>query len=158
MRRAVLCAAVLALAVPAAAAGLLPRQGVLVPGHSLGGVRLGERQAQVAAALGRFHGVCEGCARPTWYFTYGPFDKHGLGVEFSRGRVSAVYTLWRPAGWHGPTGLRLGAFDGQITAVVGPLVVADCEGYEALVADTGRARTAYFVVDGRLWAFGLFRR
>jgi hypothetical protein len=158
MRRALLCAAVLALAAPAAAAGTLPRQGVLVPGRSLAGIRLGDRGAQVTAALGSFHGVCRGCARTTWYFTYRPFDKHGLGVEFSRGRVSALYTLSRPAGWHGPSGLRLGAVDAQVTEVVGPLVVADCSGYHALVADAASARTAYYIVNGRLWAFGLFRR
>ena len=35
----------------------------------------------------------------TWYFNYRPFDQHGLAVELTDGRVSAVYTLWQPAGW-----------------------------------------------------------
>jgi hypothetical protein len=157
MRRAALCAAgFLALAAPAHAPAALPRHGVLVPGRSLGGVRLGETAARVAAELGA-HGVCRGCARTTWYFTYRPFDEHGLGIELTRGRVSAVYTLWRPAGWHGPHGIALGGYDAQVTAQAGPLVPVACAGYRALVSDTKGGDTAYYLVDGRLWAFGLFR-
>ena len=156
MRRATLCAAVLALVAAMPASAALPLRGVLVPGQSLGGVRLGESATQVAS-LG-FHGVCRGCTATTWYFTYRPFDKHGLGVELSRGRVSAVYTLWRPAGWHGPPGVSLGASNGQVTSVVGPLVVIYCTSYQALVADGPSSRTAYYIVDGRLWGYGLFPR
>ena len=87
--------------------------GALVAGSSLGGVRLGEPAAQVRAALGGSYGVCSGCARPTWYFTYRPFAQPGLGVELTGGRVSAVYTLWQPSGWHGPQGLVLGALRGR---------------------------------------------
>ncbi len=80
-----------------------------MPGHSLGGIRLGETTHDVRAALGRRFGVCNDCARPTWYFTYKPFDSHGLAVEFDQRRVSAVYTLWKPPGWRATNGLRLGA-------------------------------------------------
>ena len=158
MRRASACAALLLLCAAGPAAAALPRSGTLLPGRSLGGVRLGEPAAQVRASLGRSYGVCRGCATTTWYFTYKAFDQHGLAVELGGGRVSAVYTLWQPAGWHGPNGIRLGAYDAQITASAGPLVPVACGGYRALVADTGSARTAYYLVDGRLWAFGLFRR
>src|SRR5262245_5440386 len=148
--------AVLVLAAPAAAG--LPRGGTLVPGQSLGGVRLGESQSSVRATLGRFDGVCRGCRRKTWYFTYGEFDKHGLAVEFERGLVSGVYTLWRPAGWHGPRGLTLGATPLEVHRKVGTLRTVVCSGYNALVRDTAHARTVYYVFNGRLWGFGLFRR
>jgi hypothetical protein len=69
MRRALVCATVIALAAAASAAASLPRTGVLVAGSSLAGVRLGEPAAQVRAALGGSYGVCRGCVRPTWYFT-----------------------------------------------------------------------------------------
>jgi hypothetical protein len=121
-------------------------------------VRLGESAARVTATLGSFRGVCRGCPRTTWYFTYRPFDDRGLGVELTRGRVSAVYTLWRPSGWRGARGIALGDFDGEVTAKAGPLVPVGCVGYRALVADTASGRTAYYLVNGRLWAFGLFRR
>jgi hypothetical protein len=157
MRNAVLCAILLALATAVPAAASLPPYGSLVPGTALGGVRLDEPAASARGALG-FHGVCRGCARPTWYFTYKPFDRHGLGVELTRGRVSAVYTLWQPAGWTGPRGLALGAFQGAITAAAGTLIPIQCDGYQALVRDAAHTRTAYYVYDGKLWGFGLFAR
>jgi hypothetical protein len=157
MRRVLACASVITLAVAAPAAGALPRAGTLVPGSSLGGVRLGEQAAQVRAALGGFFGVCSDCSRTTWYFTYRPFDSRGLGVELTKGRVTAVYTVWQPEGWHGPQGLVLGQQASLVDARLGKLLPVTCAGYSALVADTRAARTAYYVVNGRLWGFGLLR-
>ena len=145
----------LALAVPAAAG--LPRAGTLVAGVSLGGVRLGSTMHAVRAALGRRFGVCNNCTRPTWYFTYKPFDAHGLAVEFEHGRVVGVYTLWKPAGWRATNGLRLGATPLQVHRRAGPLRTITCNGYDALVADRRGSRTAYYLYDGSLWGFGLFR-
>ena len=121
MRRALACAAVLALAAAASAAARAPAPGRARRRHARSaGVRLGEPAAQVQAALGGSFGVCRGCARPTWYFTYRPFDQQGLGVELTGGRVSAVYTLWQPPGWHGPKGLVLGASEDAVNARLGP--------------------------------------
>ena len=155
MSRTLACAAVLLLCAAAPAAAALPARGVLVPDRSLGGVRLGETAAQVRAALGHSYGVCRGCARTTWYFTYRVFDDRGLAVELTQGRVSAVYTLWQPPGWHGPRGLGLGAPQGQVLAVGGTLLPIACAGYQALVRDRGATRTVYYVVDAKLWGFGL---
>jgi hypothetical protein len=140
----------------AAVIGALPHAGVLVPGRSLAGVRLGEPAAEVRAALGA-HGVCSGCARTTWYFNYRRFTQPGLAVELSGGRVSAVYTIWRPSGWHGPSGLALGAVEGQVTKLAGRVVPVACPDYTALVRDAAGARTVYYVVNGKLWGFGLMR-
>jgi len=148
-------AAALALAAPAAAG--LPRTGVLVPGSSLGGVRLGESPDAVRATLGSFYGRCTDCARPTWYFTVARFDKHGLAVEFTGRRVSAVYTLWEPPGWRTTTGLRLGASPLAVHRHVGFIQTFTCPGYDALVDDSRRVRTAYYLYQGSLWGFGLFR-
>jgi hypothetical protein len=140
----------------AAAAVSLPHAGVLVPGHSLAGVRIGETAAQVQTALGA-HGTCTGCATTTWYFTYGPFTQSGLAVELMGGRVSAVYTIWQPPGWHGPRGMRIGAPEVEVAARAGPVVPFNCPGYIAYVVDVGRVRTAYYIVNGQLWGFGLVR-
>lgn len=158
MRRSLLASAVVALAVAAPAAASLPRAGVLVPERSLGGVRLGESPAAVRAALGTFYGTCRGCARRTWYFTYKPFDRRGLAVEFTGGKVSGVYTLWRPAGWHGPHELGFGSSVLAVHHLAHASRAATCTDYEALARDSGHARTAYYLVGGRLWGFGLFRR
>lgn len=158
MRRSLIGAAVAALVLAASAAASLPKGGALLPGRSLGGVRLGESAHGVRAALGNFYGTCRGCRRRTWYFTYRPFDKRGLAVEFEQGRVSGVYTLWQPAGWHGPHGLRLGAKPLAVHRLAGTLHTITCSGYDALVRDSSGARTVYYVFAGRLWGFGLFHR
>jgi hypothetical protein len=152
MRIALLCALLL-VAAPASAA--LPKAGALVPGRSLGGVRLGETTPKVRAALGNSYGVCRSCAVTTWYFTYRPFDRHGLAVELVGGRVSGLYTIWKPNGWRTPAGLRLGASEADLQQLAGPLVPIVCSGYEARVRDGGDVRTVYYVLRGRLWGFGL---
>src|SRR3954451_15616524 len=126
------------------AAAALPRAGAFVPGRSLGGIQLGETAAQVKETLGTDFGVCRGCATTTWYYTYRRFDQHGLAVELSGRRVSAVYTLWRPAGWTGPRGLALGAVEAQVTELGGATVPVTCTGYTARVRDETRARTVYY--------------
>src|SRR5438270_4182832 len=117
-------------------AASLPQAIVLVPGRSLAGVRLGETAAHVRAHLGGDFGVCRGCATTTWYFTYRRFDNKGVGVELTRGRVSAVYTLGRPPGWTGPGKLGLSAIEGEVTATVGGVVPIACTGYTALMNGT----------------------
>jgi hypothetical protein len=155
MRRAIAVAALLSiLAAAPSAVAALPRAGTLVPGRSLGGVRLGEPAGAVRAALGRFYGVCRGCARSTWYFTYGRFDQHGLAVELARGRVSALYTLWQPAGWKRDDGLALGADSAEVTRGVAMLSI-ECGDYSVLARDAKGVRTAYYVVGSQLWGFGL---
>jgi hypothetical protein len=158
MRRSLATSAVAALVLAAPAGAGLPKAGTLVPGRSLGGIRLGESPRAVRGALGRFYGTCRDCPRSTWYFTYRPFGKQGLAVEFERGRVSAVYTLWRPAGWHAPGKLRFGATPLAVHVLAHASRTVACRGYEALVRDTAGARAAYYLFGGHLWGFGLFRR
>jgi hypothetical protein len=158
MSRVLACAAIALLCFAGPAAAALPRPGTLVPGVSLAGVRLNDTEAHVLALVGRSYGVCRGCARTTWYVTYRPFERHGLAVEFTAHRVSAVYTLWQPKGWSSRDGLTLGSAEGQVTTVAGPLIPVACTGYSALVRDGRVARTAYYVVGGRLWGFGLLGR
>lgn len=158
MRRRLLCTAVAALVLAAPAAAGLPRAGALAPGRSLGGVHLGETGHAVRASLGTFYGTCRSCLSRTWYFTYRKFDRHGLAVEFEGRRVSAVYTLWQPHGWHSKRGLRLGAKPLTVHERAGSLRTIVCAGYDALVRDAGRTRTVYYVYGGHLWGFGLFSR
>jgi hypothetical protein len=156
MRSLAICAAALVVTASAAAAAL-PPTGIFVPGRSLGGIRLGESAPAVRAALGSSYGVCSRCATTTWYFTYKRFDQHGLAVELTRGRVSAVYTLWMPPGWRTAAGLRLGDVEGQLTSSAGPLISVACLGYDARVADGTHVRSVYYVAEGKLWGFGLLR-
>ena len=155
MRLAAAAAAVLALAAPAAAAP--PGAGVLVPGRSLGGIELGATEAEVERRWGRAYGVCRGCDAETWYFNYFAFQPRGAGVELRGGRVAAVFTLYQPLGWRTTRGLALGDSVARVTSVYGALVRRECVGYSVLELPSRRAVTAFYVLDDRLWAFGLFR-
>jgi hypothetical protein len=154
-RLAAAIAAALFFAVPAAAAP--PTAGVLVPGRSLGGIELGATEAEVERRWGRAYGVCRGCAAKTWYFNYFAFQPRGAGVELRRGRVAAVFTLYQPPGWRTTRGLVLGDSVAHVTSVYGALVRRECGGYAVLVLPGRGATTGFYVLDDRLWAFGLFR-
>jgi hypothetical protein len=148
-------AAVLALATGAAASP--PRAGIVVPGTSLGGIRLGTTTAAVARRWGRRFGICRGCRETTWYFNYAAFQPVGAGVSFRDGRVDALFTLWSPPGWRTTKGLVVGDDVTRITVLYGALDRRDCADYYTLVLPGRGAVTEFYVVDERLWGFGLSR-
>ena len=141
--------ALLALAVT------LPHVGVLVPGTSLGGIRLGETKAQVERAWGREHGTCRNCPAPTWYFNVKRFEPVGAGVSFRQGRVERVFTLWAPPGWHTSRDLTIGDPEARATSLYGVLLTTTCVGYDALALPHGAG--TIFVKDGVVWGFALSR-
>jgi hypothetical protein len=133
----------------------LPHNGVVVPGRSLGGVRLGATKAQVQKAWGPRYGVCRGCARPTWYFTYKKFEPQGAGVSFRAGRAESLFTIWSPPGWHTDRGLRVGDPEARITRIYGTLPRAECGTYSAFVLRRRRTDTQFYVYKQEIWGFGL---
>ena len=154
MRLALVIAAALALAAaPAAAAP--PTPGVLLPGTSLGGLSLGATKAEVESAWGRAYGRCRGCARETWYFNYYAFQPRGAAVEFRRDRVAAIFTLYQPPGWRTRLGVELGDRAERVRAIYGTLTRLECGAYSALLLPRRGTLTAFYVLEGRLWAFGL---
>ncbi|MGB2951795.1 MAG: hypothetical protein WBB74_00225 [Gaiellaceae bacterium] len=108
-------------------------------------------------AWGRGHGRCSDCREPTWYFNYEAFTPEGAGVAFTKGRVVAVFTLWSPHGWRTTKGLRLGDDENRITELFGPLVPLGCGDYSAYSFHRGGALNALYVLDGKVWGFGLSR-
>jgi hypothetical protein len=155
--RMVLAAAVAAvLALPAAAAQR-PDGGVLVPSRSFDGLRLGAGTDAIETRWGTRHGRCRDCRRTTWYFNTRPFHRQGVGVELRGGRAVAFFTLWQPPGWRTNRNLRLGDPVARITQVYGALPRLACGTYHAFTLETARTLTAFYVVDGKLWGFGLMR-
>ena len=142
----------LALALAAA----LPQSGTVVPWHSLGGVELGMKPAQVERVWGTHHGLCRGCAQQTWYFNYEPYHPEGAAVRFRNGRVDAVWTLWKPPGWHLGT-IQVGAPAESLTGRWGALVTVPCGSYEARILTKGGVTTVIYVYADQVWAFGLSR-
>jgi hypothetical protein len=145
------------LALAGAASAAPPGAGVLVPGRSLGGIELGATKAAVERSWGRAYGICKGCRHETWYFNYYAFQPRGAGVELRAGRVAAVFTLYQPAGWHTDRGLRLGDAETRVMSLYGALVRRRCGGYSVLMLPGPTATTSFYVLDDRLWAFGLSR-
>jgi hypothetical protein len=135
-----------------ALAGHGPR--VLVPGTSLGGIRIGDPPARVATLWGTRHGVCRKCGTTTWFFNERPFEPQGLGVTFRRRRVAAVFTLWQPNGWKTSSGLATGDASVAIAATYGALPIVPCPGYDTYLL--GRT-TRIYVRDDTVWGFGLTR-
>lgn len=146
----------LALALATAAIAKPPPAGVLIPGKSLGGVRLGMTPAQVRASWGSDFGRCRGCRHTTWYYNYAPFTPKGAGVEIRGGRVAAVFTLWAPSSWHTPRRLRIGDPAARVTQLYGALPQVHCAGYDALTMP-GSTTTSFFIREGNVWGFGLSR-
>ena len=136
---------------------LLPKQGVLVTGKSLGAVRLGMTPAQVQTLWGTRFGRCRGCAQPTWYFNYRRFHPEGAAVRFRRGHVDAVWTLWSPPGWRTRSGMKLGVPALEVNVRFGALVTIQCGSYRALILTRGDVTTSFYVYGQKLWGFGLGR-
>lgn len=110
----------------------LPQHGVLAPGQHLGGVRLGQTQAQVKARWGSRYTRCAVCTRPTWLYSYPSRSSTGAAVSFRNGRVAAVFTLGVPRGWRTSGGVALGDPADKVHAVYGSLPWSRCIGYGAV--------------------------
>jgi hypothetical protein len=153
----VVAVAALALAGTAAAGSHPPDQGVLVPGVSLGGARLGWTTAQVEALWGRAEGHCRSCRRETLYFNRYAFRPQGVGVELTRGRVDAIFTLWAPAAWRTSLGLRIGEPLIRVAATYPASIHTTCGGYDAYALLGSKAQSVVYVLDGNVWGFGLLQ-
>jgi hypothetical protein len=135
----------------------LPQHGVVVPGKTFAGLRLGATAADVRAAWGPWFGRCRNCARPTWYFTYKKFEPQGAGVAFRDGAASAFFTTWSPPGWRTNRGLTIGDPAARVTELYGVLPRIECGTYVALVLRRGRADTQFYLYREQVWGFGLSR-
>lgn len=157
VRRGLIVMALIVTGFPGDLIAAPPDAGVLVPGRSLGGVRLGWTLRQVEGAWGTEHGRCRSCSATTVYFNRVPFRPEGAGVTLRRGRVVTIFTLWAPRAWHTDRGLYVGEPEHRVRATYTIARRARCAGYEGLELQVGPARTVVYVVDGKVWGFGLSR-
>jgi len=148
---------VLGLALAPTSVATPPAAGLVVPGKSFGGLSLGATPVQVRAAWGSRFGVCRDCRARTWYFNQRKFYPEGVGVTFRRGRVVALFTVWSPPGWRTNRGLRINDPTVRISGLYGTLLRVNCGTYAAITLRRGRTTTSVYVVDERVWGFGLSR-
>jgi hypothetical protein len=156
----------LALALPqhtASSAGVtLPLRGVLVPGKSLAGVRLGDSVNTVTSAWGKRYRVCATCnertsGRKTWFYTYlTNAQSLGAAVTFGKqGKVVAVFTLGSPAGWRTQEGLQLGEQIDRVQDLYGTLNWRVCIGYGALSMRKPGIVTSIYTNGEAVYGFAL---
>lgn len=158
-------ALVLALALPGShaapatpvATAALPAKGVLAPGQSLGGVRLGDTVAVVKRRWGSRYELCRVCARTTWMYTYRTGRLSGVAVSFRSGRVSAIFTLGAPRGWRTPQGLALGDPTAAALHLYRGLAWNRCIGYGALSMRRPGVVTSIYTFGESVYGFALTR-
>jgi hypothetical protein len=134
----------------------IPAKGVLAPGLSLGGVKLGDTAASVRARWGSRYETCRVCARQTWLYTSGG-RRTGAAVSFRTGRVSAVFTLGAPAGWTTAQGLKVGDDTRVALDLYGSFAWRGCIGYGALSKRAPGVVTSIYTFGDAVYGFALTR-
>jgi len=136
--------------------GTFPVDGVLVRGKSLAGVRLGDTEAEVRSLWGRKFTVCQGCRPTTWFYWSPTGDPFGAGITFRHGRVTAVFTLGTPEGWHTSDGIRIGQLLQRFNDP-GDATTPACNGYGAISTRTGETVTSILTSGQAVYGFALTR-
>jgi len=137
----------------------LPPRGILHPGKSLAGVKLGDTMARVKQLWGSDYKVCQGkqCPYPTWYYIYPKGEPLGASVRFRNGRVVTIFTLGSPIGWRTAEGLIIGEQVDRITQLYGKLTWNVCIGYGAMTMRTNAAVTSIYTTGQAVYGFALSR-
>jgi hypothetical protein len=135
-------------------AGILPIQGVLVPGESLGGIRLGDSGGKVLALWGRDFSMLPGQPM-TWLYMSPTGDPYGAGVSFREGKVTAIFTLGGITGWRRSDGLRVGQIFSKFNDPNGRTTA--CVGYGAISSHAPDAVTSILTQGQSVYGFALTR-
>ena len=137
----------------------LPPRGILHPGKSLAGIKLGDSMARVKQLWGSDYKVCQGkqCPYPTWYFIYPKGEPLGASVRFRNGKVVTVFTLGSPIGWRTAEGLIIGEQVDRIAQLYGKLTWNVCIGYGAMTMRTNSAVTSIYTTGQAVYGFALSR-
>ena len=136
----------------------LPRDGVLVGGRSLAGVKLGDSPAEVRALWGTHFTVCQGCGPTTWFYIIPNGDQPaGASVRFRNGKVTGIFTLGSPLGWHTTTGLRVGELFKTFNDPAPSVHWRSCNGYGAKVTATPSSVTSILTMGQAVYGFALTR-
>jgi hypothetical protein len=150
------------LAPSAAQARTFPTRGVLTPGESLAGIRLGMTMDQVERIWGTNYKLCpRSSACPltqidqVWDYIYARGEPLGAAVRFRKGRVTAVFTLGSPSGWRTRQGLGVGEAVEKANELYGQLVWHVCTGYAAMSMRNGDTVTSIYTSGENVYGFAL---
>jgi len=133
----------------------LPARGVLTPGVSLAGVRIGDPVAKVKRLWGMNYKICPDCDSPTWFYFYTRGEPLGAAVRFKAGHVVAAFTLGAPTGWHTAEGLLVGEQIDRISDLYGSLGWHRCIGYGAMTMRKGNVVTSIYTTGQAVYGFAI---
>ena len=131
---------------------MLPANGVLVAGKSLGGVELGDTTSEVIAKWGRHFTILPG-SPTTWLYVSS--DGSGAGVSFRGDVVTGIFTLGMPDGWHTASGIWVGTLFEKFNDPQGATTA--CSGYGAVSTRSGQAVTSILTIGNSVYGFALTR-
>jgi hypothetical protein len=135
--------------------GRLPMRGVVIPGISLAGVKVGDTQKRVRRVWGTNFVTCKYCTDPTWLFEYQTGEPLGAAARFQNGRVVAVFSLGSPAGWHTNKGLYIGDPISNVYQFFPRTGTTRCIGFDAITMRHGNVVTAIYSSAGVVYGFAL---
>jgi hypothetical protein len=139
----------------------LPTVGILTPGVSLGGLHIGDTEAQVIKRWGHGYAICPAnqCKGTdiVWLFVYAHGEPLGAAVRFTRlGKVVAVFTLGSPAGWKTHEGLQIGQAVVDAYRIYGQnLAWSACLGYGAISMRNSQAVTSIYTTGDNIYGFAI---
>jgi hypothetical protein len=135
--------------------GHLPVKGVLVPGVSLAGIKIGDSERHVRRVWGTNYVTCKYCSDPTWLYEYQSGEPLGTAARFQKGKVVAVFTLGSPAGWRTNKGLYIGDPISNVYQFFPRTGTTRCIGFDAITTKQGHVVTAVYSSAGVVYGFAL---
>ncbi len=135
--------------------GRLPARGVVVPGVSFAGVKIGDTQKRVRALWGNRFESCKYCKDTTWLYEYQFGEPLGAAARFQHNRVVAVFSLGSPAGWKTDKGLAMGDPIANVYQYYSTTGTTRCVGFDAITAKTGKYVTAFYSAAGVIYGFAI---
>jgi hypothetical protein len=135
--------------------GHLPARGLVIPGVSLAGVKIGDSMQQVRKVWGTSYQTCKYCNDPTWLYEYKGSEPLGAAVRFENGKVVAVFSLGSPAGWRTNKGLYMGDPIQNVYEHYPQTGTTRCIGFDAITVKTGRYITAFYSAAGVIYGFAI---
>jgi hypothetical protein len=135
--------------------GHLPTRGVVIPGVSFAGVKIGDSMQRVRTLWGNNFESCKYCNDPTWLYEYRGAEPLGAAVRFQKGKVVAVFSLGSPAGWKTDKGLYMGDPIANVYQYFPNTGTTRCIGFDAITVKTGKYVTAFYSAAGVIYGFAI---
>ena len=139
----------------ARSAGHLPMRGVIIPGVSLAGVKIGDTEQRVRRLWGGNFVTCKYCSDATWLYEYQNGEPLGAAARFQKGKVVAVFSLGSPSGWRTNKGLYIGDPISNVYQYFPRTGTTRCIGFDAITIRTGKVVTAVYSSAGVVYGFAL---